>query len=261
MLFNNLRRKPLLDTSLFLTTLGGSDPYVPYILSFSPLEWLRHNELTGVAVKNYGSLINADGVWTAGVGALNQIGQLGVHEAYDFDGAVSLITINYNAALDGLSEFTFAALVKADSAGEGNVGTIYTWGNNNTTATFRFVGASRALIWVHRYSITNMQTVTTTALTLGQWYWVFGTYSQSGDRFGHIYISSAGAAVEAAYSGAPAPIASVGTPTLNAVSPIIGNLAVAANTWDGLIDEVIWFPRVLTVAEMTNIIRLSNLFF
>jgi Concanavalin A-like lectin/glucanases superfamily len=234
--------------------------YATYIASLAPIEWLRFNEPSGTTVVNYGSLTNANATFTPGSGAVAQTGQLGAVEAYDFDGAASLATITYNAALDGLTAFTFAALVKADSAGEGNVGTIYTWGNNNTTATLRFVGASRAFFFAHRYATTSMQTVTTTALATGQWYWVFGTYDQSGDRFGRIYISSGGTAVEAAYSGAPAPIASVGTVTVNGVAPIVGNLALASNSWDGLIDEVMWFNRVLTQTEMNNIIQKSNLF-
>lgn len=242
-----------------LLPLGGNQ-FDDLIVSLNPLEWLSFREISGTSLRNRGSLLNANGTWTPGAGALGQVGQLGANDAADFDGAASLVTINYNAGLDGLTAFTIAALVKADGAGEGNVGTIYTWGNNNTTATLRFVGASRAFFFAHRYNTTSMQTVTTTALSIGQWYWVFGTYNQSGDRFGRIYISSGGAAVEAAYSGAPAPIASVGTVTINGVAPIVGNLALASNTWDGLIDEVMWFNRVLTQDEMNNIVQKSNLF-
>lgn len=244
-------------TSRKLLTLLGGNQFDDLIVSLNPLEWLSFREISETSLRNRGSLPNANGTWTPGAGALGQVGQLGANDAADFDGAASLVTITYNAALDGLTAFTFAALVKADSAGEGNVGTIYTWGNNNTTASLRFVGASRALFFAHRYGTTNMQTVTSTTLSTGQWYWVFANYDEAGDRKGNVFISSAGAAVEASYASEQA---SVGTVTVNGVSPIIGNLTAAANTWDGLIDEVMWFNRVLTQAEMNNIIQKSNLF-
>lgn len=237
---------------------GASITYDAYVASLAPLLWYKFNEPSGTTVTNYGSLGSAvNGTFTPGSGAVAQTGQLGASEAYDWDGTASLVTVAYNAGMDSLTTFTVAALIRADGAGEGTVGTIYTWGNLNTTASLRFVGASRALIFIHRYNTTVMQTVTSTALSTGQWYWVFAEYDEGGDRRGDIYLSSGGVAVEASYASQQA---SVGTVVTNGVSPIIGNLAVGSNTWDGQQDEIMWIPRLLTQAEKNTIVQKSNLF-
>ena len=44
----------------------------------------------------------------------------------------------------------------------------------------------------------------------------------------------------------------------NSVPFVIGGLDNQTATWDGLIDDVLWFNGVLTTAQMTQIVKLAG---
>lgn len=227
-----------------------------YIATLSPLFWLRFQELSGTVLANSGST-GGTATWTSGTGGLlAQTGQLGVNEAANYAGQGSLASYPNNVSLNSLTEFTLAFLVNPRSTGvDTTAGVLFQFGNISATA-LKYNNATKVLQFNQNYAITSMISLTTTTLEFAAWKWVFATYSQSGDRKGHLYLGSSGIATEMSYL---VQTPSVGTIVTQVAPMIIGNRQAANNTFDGLIDESLIFGRVLTAIEMNNIVQKSGL--
>src|SRR5690606_28615016 len=130
------------------------------------------------------------GTWTAGAGALGQNGYFNNVNAYDFDALVSSVAIPSNAGIQNLAAFTIVALVRPDGLGEGNAGTIFHLGATPSGglrfATSNVLGFSVDTDTTDAVAVTNNPA---TALTLGNWALLFGTYDDAGDRLPRIYRS------------------------------------------------------------------------
>lgn len=234
--------------------LTAAQRYIKYINSLAPLLWRRYNETSGTTGVNYGSL-GGTTTWTPGVGgALGQEGHLGANEAYDFNGTTSLDSFANNATMANAETFTRCYLAKARSAGEGSTGVLSAWGTLSGEHSDRFSGAGRAIAARADYA-TNATSLTNETLDLDVWYWIFVTYDVTGDRKAYITLSQNGVATPATYA---TQIASVGAYTAPAAAYAIGALTNNSATWDGFIDEVLFFDRVLTLAEMQGMIDRSN---
>ena len=233
---------------------GASNPYEDYVNALAPEYWRRYRETSGTVGLNSGSL-GGTTTWTPGAGALGQIGQLGANEAYDFDGALSKDSFPITPTMANAVEFGVAILNFPDTLGETTTGILYCYGDLGGAFMLRYSGAAGTLVGRVDYA-TDAITLTSTALPLGAWSWIFANYSESGDRKLHLYRGVAGVVTEFAYT---TNTASVGAFSPPAVPFVVGAQANQSQTWDGKIDEVIWKNRPLTATEMLNLTLLSGL--
>lgn len=228
---------------------GATVSYAAYIASLAPVLWYKFNETSGTTVINYGSAPSSNAAWTAGAGALGQTGQLGANNAYDLDGLASIAQVTNNAAWNALQDFTFCALVKADSNGEGNVGTMYAYGTGNQHE-FRLT-AGMGLLANVLYSGGQINAITTTTINTGVWYWLMMLMPSTTKQIRVFITPPGGTLTEAAYSGQG--IGS-GTITTRVDDLFLGNRSGASRTWDGLIDEEILFGTALTTTQLQDIV-------
>lgn len=233
--------------SLIAETPGGQS-YADYIASLAPLLWLRLRETSGTSVANSGSL-GGSGTWTAGSGALGQTGKLGANEALLFDGSVSKIVSADNPKTPA---FTACGLAFGNSQGENSAGAILHTGQQASDNTLRVSGAGAITSGVDTDSTDAVTTSVNGAFETGKWIWYFATYDDNGDRKIYLYKGLAGALSNIVSSQT----AATGIRS-NSGGYQVGNFS-DVRTWDGLIDEVLLFPRILTSGEMLRIIQLSG---
>jgi hypothetical protein len=150
------------------------------------------------------------------------------------------------------SEFTYAALVNPSSAGEGNLGVIYAHGAT-TASRLSFATVSRNLQSNRATSGSSTADVSTGLAT--NWNWVFVTLSMLGDKKPRLFIGITGAVNEASYSSR---VAVSSLTDLSAVGMTIGNWPDQSRTFAGLIDEFMLFNRLLSAAEMLNLVKITG---
>jgi hypothetical protein len=235
------------------TAHSGNGTYTDILTSGNTA--LSFNPTSGFVgdIDNVTLIADYSGIETSITG--NQTGKLlgptGVGGAVSYNGTTSLLTmpggLNYSA-------WTRAWLVKLTGAGESSNGVFY---DINAGATeLRFDGSAGALRATRAGSTTAASSVTTTGPTLNQWIWLFLTYNNSGDRMLHLYQGVSGTVTEFAYSTQTAMVGTL--TTQSAYTAIIGNNAAVSRTMEGLLDEHLWWSRVLTLAEMQRIVQLSG---
>lgn len=230
---------------------GAALTYADYVASLAPLLWLRLRETSGTTAANSGSLGAAQNGVNTDV-TVGQTGQLGANEAADLNGTTSKIQVPATASLN-LNAWTYACLVKADTAGESSQGNFFAYDvAGNFAAKFNSALTALRCAWgTGTFSVS----VTTTGLTAGTWAWVFFTFDFAGDKKIRIYTGVAGVLAEKAYSSQTDTAA---VPTLTGQSLIVGNTSNQVFTFDGLYDEFLVKDRVLTTGEMTQIVTLSG---
>lgn len=233
---------------------GRTLSYTELITSLAPLVWLKFNETSGTTIVNYGSIGAAcNAAWTADVGALGQTGQLGANQAYDFDGANSIAQITNNAGINGLANFTYLFLAKADTVGEGTAGTLYNWGSGNSHE-LRFNPPGKLIAHVD-YDVTDAAQQTNADIPLTTWLW-FGSRHNSTTKKTKLYMTAPGATiVSEPYGGADTTGAN--SVVTQVADLFIGNRSGQNRTWDGLIDEFLIFGYELTDAQHQAIVTAS----
>lgn len=224
--------------------------------------WLRLNELVGTIPINYGALANLSITWTPGMGGgLGQVGALGLqNEAYDLDGATSLIAITNNAAAANLTiakTQRWAFLAKADGLGESSNGTFAAWGNtstvNHTILRFQSNNCLEAYIrtnGTHARILTDNNEIQD-CLTNFAWYFVDydDTNILGNGRVMRAYKGLSGQSVSELSLAVQD--AATGTVTDQVADLNIGNISSAAQTFDGLLDEALCkIGSLWTLAEM-----------
>ena len=232
----------------------GKLDYWSYIRSLTSALWYRLDERgapydPGNIAYNYGLLGSVfDGAYIAC--NLAQQGKLSVIDAVLFDGVNSKLTIPAGA-YGAFPSVTIAALVKYTSSGEAAAGRTYDQGG---TTLLRF--GSGPKLRAQRAATGGSVSITIADALLATWVWKFITYQDSGDRKSHIWKGQAGAVSEEGYS---TNAAATGTLTdQSAVALVVGNNAGQANTMDGLMDEFLLFPYVLSLTQMLQIVRLTG---
>jgi len=166
-------------------------------------------------------------------------------QSLEFDGADDIVTIPDNDILDGLGPLTFAAWINPQTMGEGDNGRII--GKYNGTTQFRpdfRVDINNRLLF--RYDgTTNLQRVTSNnTITTNQWQHVAVTWNGGTGSAGvHIYVNG----VEQSYSSSSD---GSGLNDGTAFNYYIGNNNTAERTFDGHIDEVRIYNRVISSAEI-----------
>lgn len=228
------------------------DTYVEYITqTINPVLWMRNRETSGTTATNSGSAgATLNGV-IGGTTTLGQTGQLGANEAFLCDGATSIVTITNNALINQLSAATYAFLVNINSAGEGSLGRFFDAG----TDRIFFNSVSRNIQAMFAGSGGNAQTITSDAIATATWQWLFVTYDFSGDKIVRIYKGVSGTATQLATS---TQTAGSGSKANNTSNKNLWNDATQARTMDGLVDEFFLVDRVLSNAEMQQIVSLTN---
>lgn len=220
---------------------------------------MRFQVTTGVTEINRGTGGSALNGTIGGTTTLGQTGKLGVNEAFLYDGATSLVTVPNQASLASLTTWTYVYLVNPATAGELTFGTFSAWGNGNGTDKEHYLTFGGALTslqaGIFNTTPTEFITATTTGLSASAWSLVFWTYANAGDRKAHVYKGVSGAVNEFAYSAQPALTGTYKAPTHDL---ILGNFSTQALTFDGLFDWVLVFDKVLTSAEMLNLVRVTG---
>ena len=172
-----------------------------------------------------------------------------------FNATTSLINCGSGASLDDMSAITVVAWIYPLSTGESGVGKIVSKrGDVAALAGWHFgMGTGPNLNIGIDHATTDMQASSATNLTLNQWSqvawrWDGGTTASSSIVF-FINGTSTGLAASPT-NGAGARVSDAANPL------IIGNLGPAAErTFDGLIDHVLVFNRLLIAAEINLLYR------
>jgi hypothetical protein len=231
---------------LLLTVLGGGG-LTPaqlagnYIATLSPVLWLRLQETSGNPV-NSGSatLTVVKTALTQGV-----TGKLGANEAATWDGLTSLITITAAAPILSPTSFEWVFLANPVSAGEGNTGIYFRYGFD-VQAAYPQSGGTTLNFFVDYSTTDALYSIAIPTLNAG--YRTFFFSHDGATKQSIIKVATGGTL------SAPAPIANttgVGTFNPPTANLIIGNNSIASATFDGSMDEVILFNRILTDGERT----------
>ncbi|MBI2096757.1 MAG: LamG domain-containing protein [Candidatus Sungbacteria bacterium] len=163
-------------------------------------------------------------------------------QALNFDGVDDRVSLEDVNAFDGLGTYTISAWVYAGSAGEGSAGRIYDKRNSGATGlqlNILTANGSTTVAVTHDSTTRNAQA---NAISTRLWQHVVVTYD--GSLFPKIYVNGAEVSISCSASCAFAGF------TANAVAAQIGNTASEDGTFDGVIDEVRIYNRVLSASEV-----------
>ncbi|RPI60641.1 MAG: LamG domain-containing protein, partial [Ignavibacteriales bacterium] len=170
--------------------------------------------------------------------------------AYDFDGIDDSINAGSDASIDNLLTFTWSAWIYPTSWGENNYGRILGKNTNSgyEKALFFYNSAGQQTIEASFFDESIRESrANPNSISLNQWQNVVATFDNTADRRFHIYING----VEVSYSMFPA-LTGIAFDD-SSYNLIIGNRANADRTFDGLIDEVAIWGRVLSQTEIQNL--------
>jgi hypothetical protein len=237
------RRQLLLDD-------GGLPTWEQLQAQLAPLVWLKLNESSGDPI-NHGSLA---GLTISQANCTQaQAGVIGAADAYSFNGSTSRIQINTDGTLDDLAPFEIVYICKPASAGESNVGHFWRWGaTSNTRAGYQSSG-SQVFFFVD-YGTTDAQKVIA-APAFGDWQAYFFSHDNANTPNARIFLGDAGVVTE------PTPTSNVnqaGSIVAGTSNLFLGNNTASTNTFDGLIDEILIYNRVLTTEERTLITQVAG---
>ena len=154
--------------------------------------------------------------------------------AYDFNGTTSYIDAGTDCV--GTGPRTVAMWIKPRGYGENNAGMILTNGN---VQLYGQAAGGKLLLICRSDGATS---ATATSVPLNAWYFVAVTADQFGVVNFRINNAASGTANQ-----------SSGTPAAATTNLIIGNRAAGDRTFDGLIDDLRIYNRVLSVAEQDSI--------
>jgi glucose/arabinose dehydrogenase/PKD repeat protein len=231
--------------SIALAVVHGA----PVTLSFdSPVVSAASNPLIVYGFDEGTGTTTADSSGNAYTGTLangpvwNAVGKHG--KALSFDGANDVVRVTNAAGLHDQHTFTYCAWVNPRSKGGQQDGRIVHKGTNNARKQLYIdsSGTNDVALYVDRASGFAQAISTNNALLLNQWQYVCGTYSATaGPR---LFINGAEVTYRVRTVGAGTTVSDSGA------GFHIGNRSTDNRGWDGLIDEVRIYDRVLTLTEM-----------
>jgi hypothetical protein len=171
--------------------------------------------------------------------------------ALNFDGVDDVVNTGSGATLDDLREMTISAWIRPNTLGEGSLGRIVQKGAG-VAAGFRFLlQANNALSFAVDYTTTDLARATASRVfTFGVWTHVLVTWTGSATATNvRIYVNGVETRYGTTQNGA-------GTRTSDAASSLyIGNERYGTGTFDGSIDDVRVYNRVLSASEITAVYR------
>ncbi len=181
--------------------------------------------------------------WTAG-----KIGN-----GLNFDGVDDRVNVGSGATLDNLPALTFSAWIKADTLGEGGKGRIIdkTTGSAPVNGWIFDVDGTNQLSFIVDYTTTDLKrSSATNAITTGAWYHVAVTWTGSATATNiKFYVNGVETGYGTTTNGSGTRV-NDGT-----ASGSIGNDSTGARTFDGVLDDVRAYNRVLSTTEITAIYR------
>src|SRR3989344_5624754 len=187
---------------------------------------------------NNGTLTNGP------VRALGKIGQ-----ALDFDGGDDLVNAGNSASINSLDTFTLSAWIKADTLGGGSLGRIL---NKDSGFLWYLASSGRFIFEAARWATDGVWQTPLNTISFGTWHHVVVTYDYgSTANAPKFYVD--GASKTPTESQTPASTKSADTSTL-----YIGNSVAGVRTFDGLIDDVRIYNRVLTSDEIKRLYNLGR---
>ncbi len=190
---------------------------------------------------NNGTLVNTTNAVSASIGKLGQ--------SLTFDGindyVLTGLTSHYN-------QTTISAWIYPRSLGEGNLGRIIDKRENGGVETLYFaLNGNNKLIFGRKFStslIGNWLTLDN-SITLGTWNHVIVTFDESSSTNKPVfYINGVLASSTTAYNP-------TGTATTNTDRYIIGNRGDTTRTFDGKIDDVRIYNRIVTPTEVQTLYK------
>ena len=171
----------------------------------------------------------------------------------NFDGVDDSVNCGSGATLDNLAAITVTAWIKADTMGEGGKGRIVVKasGINPTAGWHLHVSGTNQLEFRVDYTTTELSRVAAVdAIATGVWKHVVATWTGSATATNlKLYVDGAEVGYASTTNG-------VGTRVDDAASNFyIGNESGGTRTFDGLLDDVRVYNRVLSAAEITAVYR------
>ncbi|OHA29992.1 MAG: hypothetical protein A3B08_02015 [Candidatus Taylorbacteria bacterium RIFCSPLOWO2_01_FULL_43_44] len=169
-------------------------------------------------------------------------------KALNFDGVDDAVSVAPNSSINDISSLTISTWVYPRTEGELNRGGILRKENFPTAGwDFGFDSAgTNALFFRHFYDGgTNLiRDSSDSAVTLNKWNYITLTWDGSTTATGiKFYVNGIETGYDTTQNG-------VGNRVSDASSNLDIGIAPAANTWDGLIDDVRIYNRALTAAEV-----------
>lgn len=233
--------------------------YATFISAYDFKVQLKLNEVSGNPI-NAGTLAGL--TITQANCTQAQAGQMGAGEAYSLNGTTSIITINNQATLAGLTSQRWAFLVNPSGLGEGNAGQFFAWANGSSDGRhflrFRTNNCLEANIWssggtggaAKAYTSDNQVDF------INSWTAVFMDYDDA-DTLGNgrkirIFRVKVGGALRQLTLGAQNQ-ALTGTVPAQVGALNIFNKGDATQTFAGLGDEVLFGAGLWTVSLMNRV--------
>lgn len=228
---------------------GAAATYASTLAEINPLLWGKFNEASGNLI-NYGSLgVGLNGV-ASGTVTYAQTGLRGAGEAYLFPSIDALIVIPQTAAMNGMASFTCWFLVYLNGAGGTSTGTFV---DKTSSILWRLGGATRTIQAVVNYTgggSVNAQSITSTTLSLGQWYTLALTIDDA-EKYCRIWINGVQASYGTFTQG-------VGTRVSNTNAVNLANNGPLARHFDGYFDEFLVKDSVLTPTTLLQLDTLAR---
>lgn len=181
-----------------------------------------------------------------------------INASLEFDGTDDQVSAGSPALLDDMSAFSISAWIYPQTPGESSRGVIISKVNGPPANGWFFriaPGTTNALNFAVDYQTADLsKTTAASAINLNTWNHVVATWDGLTDASGvHLYVNG----VETTYSGTPTD--GSGTRVSDgAQNLIIGENGNGFNAFDGLIDDVRIYNRVLTPSEVNTLANLIS---
>jgi len=208
------------------------------------------------------SFVGTGTTWTDLIGAIDgtMTGITLTNGHFNFDGTTSNVTFTKGASIDNIfaGGGTISTWIRVETDGENNEGAISDTSASTTTAgwTLRVDDESGLLVdltFLVGHSTTQGLWNLEGPLERGQWYNVIVTYdSDATTNDPTFYING----VNTAFGTETTPAGTYGTDAGNDL--VIGNRSDGARTFDGDIDQVLLFDRVLSSDEVKQLFRVMQ---
>src|SRR3989344_5403701 len=219
------------------------------------VSYWKMDETSGTTVADSITTNNNPGTATNGPLA-NQAGKIGT--AWRFDNIDDFVNVGSPASTDNLPQITVSAWIYPTGEGEGLGGSIIrktasTTGSNGWRLNIDGNALTNALVFNVDDGGTDIDRATTNnAIALNQWNHVVATWDGTSLGSGiHIYVNGTEATYQRTLNG--------GTKTTDAASNlVIGGRDDGGVTFDGTIDEVGLWNKVLTPSEVTALNNGTN---
>jgi hypothetical protein len=179
--------------------------------------------------------------------------------AREFDGAEGTLVVD-GASVPEMAQggvFTVSAWIYPDTVGEGSAGRIfdrrvsdYTLGATTNPLVAFYTTGTASIGFLNGDSsgaVKAQQVGNSNSITLGQWQHVLVTYTDSGDRKGHIYVNG----TEVSYATDTAATGTLGTFGSNG-DMTIGNYS-EIRTFDGRLAEIAVYSEVLSAGDIASL--------